>query len=218
MTKWTLPEGRKPLTDADIAALTRRLADTAIEQSELYQAAKRDAEEAEAYAAELEKERDALKVTYDDIYADAMSDAESDARDFESDLWKGIRRLITKLGFDWSGDVQYDGVPADEAVEFLRDAINEIYSERERLALAICGGEDAPGYANAQTVEALEKVARDNANATMEHINRTLEAEAKLAKVSVFLRFLDENYRHAFGDTARQKIRELYAELEGKKQ
>jgi nucleotide-binding universal stress UspA family protein len=54
MTKWNLPEGRKPLTDADIAALTRRLADTAIEQSELYQAAKRDAEEAEAYASELE--------------------------------------------------------------------------------------------------------------------------------------------------------------------
>lgn len=38
----------------DMAELTRRLADTAIEHSELYQAAKRDAEEAEAYAAELE--------------------------------------------------------------------------------------------------------------------------------------------------------------------
>ena len=50
----TIPEGRKPMTDADMAALTHRLADTAIEQSELYQAAKRDAEEAEAYAAELE--------------------------------------------------------------------------------------------------------------------------------------------------------------------
>lgn len=54
MTKWKLPEGRKPLTDADIAALTRRLAGTAIDYKELYQAAKRDAEEAEAYAAELE--------------------------------------------------------------------------------------------------------------------------------------------------------------------
>jgi len=52
MTKWTLPEGRKPLTDADIADLTRRLADTAIDYKELYEAAKRDAEEAEA--AELE--------------------------------------------------------------------------------------------------------------------------------------------------------------------
>jgi len=54
MTKWTLPEGRKPLTDADIAALTRRLAGTAVDYKELYQAAKRDAEEAEAYAKELE--------------------------------------------------------------------------------------------------------------------------------------------------------------------
>ena len=61
MTKWTLPEGRKPLTDADIAALTRRLASTAVDCKELYEAAKRDAEEAEAYAAELEKERDEWK-------------------------------------------------------------------------------------------------------------------------------------------------------------
>ena len=54
MAKWKLPEGRKPFTDADMAALMRRLADTAIEQSEIYLAAKRDAEEAEAYAKELE--------------------------------------------------------------------------------------------------------------------------------------------------------------------
>jgi len=87
MTKWNLPEGRKPLTDADMADLTRRLADTSIEQSELYQAAKRDAE----------------------------------------------------------------------------------------------------------------------------------EAEAKLAKVSVFLRFLDRNYSHVFGDVARQNTRKLYAELQGEK-
>jgi hypothetical protein len=54
MTKWNIPEGRKPLSDADIAALTRRLAGTAVDYKELYEAAKRDAEEAEAYAAELE--------------------------------------------------------------------------------------------------------------------------------------------------------------------
>jgi chromosome segregation ATPase len=60
MTKWNLPEGRMPLTDADLAALTRRLADTAIEHSELYQAAKRDAEEAEAYVTSLESDMDAL--------------------------------------------------------------------------------------------------------------------------------------------------------------
>jgi len=44
----------------DIAALTHRLADTAIEQSELYKAAKRDAEEAEAYAAALASDMNAL--------------------------------------------------------------------------------------------------------------------------------------------------------------
>ena len=50
------------INDADIAALTRRLAGTAVDYKELYEAAKRDAEEAEAYAAELEKERDDLQL------------------------------------------------------------------------------------------------------------------------------------------------------------
>ena len=54
MTKWTLPQGRKPLTDADMADLTRRLAGTAIDYKELYEAALHDAKEAEAYVAELE--------------------------------------------------------------------------------------------------------------------------------------------------------------------
>ena len=62
------------MTDSDMAALTRKLADTAIEQSELYQAAKRDAEEAEAYAAELEaklaKAVEALGRIADDCEAD----------------------------------------------------------------------------------------------------------------------------------------------------
>ncbi len=69
--------------------------------------------------------------------------------------------------------------------------MHELREERERLALAICGGEDAPGYANAQTVETLEKVARDNANATMAQINRTLAAEAKLAKAVEALRLIE---------------------------
>jgi hypothetical protein len=187
-------------------------------------------DELEAKLAKAEKERDALKVTYDDIYADAMSDAESDAKDFEGDLWKGVRRLITELGFDWSGDVQYDGVPADEAVDFLSETINEAYSERERLALAICGGEDAPGYANAQTVETLEKVARDNANATIAQINRTLAVETKLAKAVASLETLEdasrffgsdtqtdrESLRYAH-ETTRRLCRTTLAEIEGEK-
>lgn len=34
MAKWMLPEGRKPMTDGDLAALTRRLAGTAIDYKE----------------------------------------------------------------------------------------------------------------------------------------------------------------------------------------
>jgi hypothetical protein len=48
-----------------------------------------------------------------------------------------------------------------------------------------------------------------------EWATRAKAAEDKLAKALGFLEFLDENYRHAFGDTARTKIRELYAELRG---
>ena len=72
MAKWKIPEGRKPLTAEDMAALTHRLADTAIEQSELYQAAKRDAEEAEAYAAELEAKLAKAVSTLEDI-ADTLA-------------------------------------------------------------------------------------------------------------------------------------------------
>lgn len=61
MAKWMLPEGRKPMTDGDIAALTRRLAGTAVDYKEPYEAAKKDANKAEAYAAKLEAELFELK-------------------------------------------------------------------------------------------------------------------------------------------------------------
>ena len=61
IAKWMLPEGRKPMTDGDLAALTRRLAGTAVDYKELYEAAKKDADEAEAYAAQLEAELFELK-------------------------------------------------------------------------------------------------------------------------------------------------------------
>ena len=70
-----------------------------------------------------------------------------------------------------------------ERREYVRaDRIEELVKERERLALAICGGEDAPGYANAQPVEVLERVARDNAAWGMRQVDQTTHAEAKLAK------------------------------------
>ena len=52
-------------------------------------------------------------------------------------------------------------------------------AENARLALAICGGEDAPGYANAQTVGTLEHVAKQNRQSHGATINSLLAAEAE---------------------------------------
>jgi acetyl-CoA carboxylase alpha subunit len=76
-----------------------------------------------------------------------------------------------------------DEFEAADIIDALRAEVERLTGERERLALAICGGEDAYGYANAQTVATLEKVARDNHNATMAQINRTLAAEAERDKL-----------------------------------
>ena len=54
MTYWKLPKGPAPITDAELASLTRRLVGTSIDYKERYEAAVRDAKEAEAYAEALE--------------------------------------------------------------------------------------------------------------------------------------------------------------------
>jgi hypothetical protein len=71
-----------------------------------------------------------------------------------------------------------------------RDRIEALEAERERLALAICGGEDAPGYANSRTVEELEKVARQNFQAHMADIDRLMKAEAERDKLREVLQRL----------------------------
>ena len=85
-------------------------------------------------------------------------------------------------------------------IEADAETIARLEGERERLALAICGGEDAPGYANAQTVEALEKVARDNAAAAMWQIDRTMKAEAKVAAAKLEVRFWKNCERKGVND------------------
>jgi len=59
------------------------------------------------------------------------------------------------------------------------DRIEQLTAERERLALTICGGEDAPGYANAQTVETLEHVAKQNQQYHGATINSLRAAEVE---------------------------------------
>lgn len=109
------------------------------------------------------------------------------------DLVKRLREAANKRdGFEavfLSEDAADRIEEADRAIANLQreydkrgDRIEALERERERLALAICGGEDLPGYANAQPVEALEKVARDNASFASWQIDQTAKAEARLAK------------------------------------
>ena len=79
----------------------------------------------------------------------------------------------------------------ERAVTEAADCIENLQAERERLALAICGGEDAPGYANAQTVETLEHVAKQNQQAHGATINSLLAAEAENARLREDLEELD---------------------------
>lgn len=84
-----------------------------------------------------------------------------------------------------------DGYPfLREIRDRLGDAaarIEQLAAERERLALAICGGEDAPGYANAQTVETLEHVAKQNRQSHDATINSLLVAEAERDRLRALL-------------------------------
>jgi hypothetical protein len=72
---------------------------------------------------------------------------------------------------------------AENLAAELTDRIEALTAERERLALAICGGEDAPGYANAQTIETLERVAKQNQQSHGATINSLLVAEADNARL-----------------------------------
>lgn len=60
--------------------------------------------------------------------------------------------------------------------------------ERERLALAICGGEDAPGWANAQTVEYLEQAVKESRGAhtyDLERADRLATQVDELVKANI---------------------------------
>ena len=100
-------------------------------------AADRDAQKARA---------DALRHSYDELYADALADARSDAQEFEGELWKLLRDYLTKLNLDWS-DYTDDGITAEQAIEHIRECMDgetaradALAKERDRFeaALARC--------------------------------------------------------------------------------
>jgi hypothetical protein len=111
--------------------------------------------------------------------------------------------------------LRHEGGPDSvAAIEAERD---RLINEREQLALAICGGEDAPGYANAQTVETLEKIAERSRREAREEYERAAgdRADATAARKQV-RRYRDALYRIAGGtnyaddpwDIARFALRE----------
>ena len=95
MAKWTLPEGRKPLTTMESADLVLRMhkkleagfsrGDRIAALEEMVEACKADAQEAEAYAAELEAR-----------LAKAASELEEAWRVPRSDASYGILQVMIK--------------------------------------------------------------------------------------------------------------------------
>ena len=94
----------------------------------------------------------------------------------------------------------------ERAVAEAADRIEALTAERERLALAICGGEDAPGYANAQTVETLEHVAKQNQQSHGATINSLLAAEAERDRLREVLTDCAQ-FTGICGETARAALK-----------
>ena len=92
-------------------------------------------------------------------------------------------------------------IPADDPLYLeAADEIERLRDEREQLALAICGGEDAPGFANAQTVEKLVEIAEQNRREVAREYERSAadRADAIAARAQV-RRYRDALYRIAGG-------------------
>ena len=188
------------------------------------EAARADAKEAEAYAEELERDLKTCRM------AQAVMENTVAELERERDHWQDVagREGVCMTCRGPRGAPETYGCPDCLNTGYCgewHNEMQELREERERLALAICGGEDAPGYANAQTVETLENVARDNVNATMEQINRTLAVEAKLAKAVDALRAFKDfddmptSYKRpdVFELSVRRKLLSTLAEIEGEK-
>lgn len=70
-----------------------------------------------ALAAALEEEQGYVE--------ELRSEGEQVAAEFEGDLWKANRRILDRLGFDWSG-VDSSGVTSEEVEDFIIDAITHL--------------------------------------------------------------------------------------------
>lgn len=105
--------GRPQMTaPTDIPALRQQLTDAGLTHGPMHDALN-----------ELERTR-AERKSYEELYADALADAKSDAQDFESDLWIEVRKFLTEINLDWR-DYAEDGILAEQAVEYIRECMDE---------------------------------------------------------------------------------------------
>lgn len=73
--------------------------------------------------------------------------------------------------------------------------VNELETERYKLAYAITGGEDAPGYLDSLSVETLAEVARDNTRRWFAETDRAEALETQLAAARNALKGLRDKGR-----------------------
>lgn len=76
---------------------------------------------------------------------------------------------------------------AQAEIDRLKAEVERLLAERYELAYAICGGEDAPGYLDAQSTDEIVKVARDNARWHMEAIGREHTAWNDAIEAAAFI-------------------------------
>ena len=98
-------------------------------------------------------------------------------------------------------------------IEQADETIINLQRERERLALAICGGEDAPGYANSQTVETLELLAKENERDHSALVDRFIDVERQLSEAVERAERAERNNRRNERQAA--TTREAWAKTEG---
>ena len=104
--------------------------------------------------------------------------------------------LLRRLRIGWHDDDT--PIWVSDAMTEATARIEQLTAERDRLALAICGGEDAPGYANAQTVETLEHVAKQNQQSHGATINSLFAAEAERDRLRAALTEWDALIEHQY--------------------
>lgn len=185
----------------------------------------------EALAADLaaQTERaDAMRRSYDELYADALADARSDAQEFEGDLWKLLRDYLTELNLDWY-DYTEDGITAEQAIEHIRDAMDGETARADAAERELHGpisdltGADITNIIAHLSLELEPRGPLPTRNSVMMALiatqNDLAAAEAKVARLVEVLIWTDMELAKLSGlwydVSPRKQIRAIIAEVQG---